>query len=350
MDRATFSAERILIVRLGAIGDVINSTVLVSHLRELYPRAFIAWAVHPVAAPLLEGHPGLDEVVVIPREWFPWHLGKVRDVLAPRRFDLAIDLQKLAKSGLVAWLSGARVRIGYDRHRAKELSWLLSTHRLASRDPQRHVVDQVMEFSSLLGLEAPKARWSLPIRDSDRRLARALGLPARRPHVVVCVGGSEPSKRWFAAGFARLLGELSRRLGVPVLLGGHSEVEKAFAEEIRGLTKAPYLDACGRGEIRDLLGLLEHAGLFIAGDTGPLHLAAAMRVPTIGLFGPQNSNRSGPYGFLRYTVTKRFPCSPCFRPRCPHGTTDCMRAIRFDDVMAVVDRLIQDRGLDILDR
>lgn len=344
MPTPVFPAQRILIVRLGAIGDVVNSTVLLNHLRDLYPEAFIAWAVHPLSAPMLEGHPGLDEIIVIQKSQFPRKLGELKRRLAPYRFDLAIDLQKLAKSALVAYLSGASVRIGYDFRRTKELSWLLHTHRIGRSDPQSHVVEQVLEFAKLLGVPDAKARWRLPITDADRAVANELGLTPERPHVAVCIGASEPSKRWFAPGFARLMDLLSAAGAVPVLLGGPSPDERALADDIRRLTRLPFKDAAGRGSLRSLLGLLEHAGAFVGSDTGPLHLAAAMGVPCVGLYGPQNPHRSGPYGSLDYTVFKGLPCAPCFAGHCPHGTVSCLRTIRADDVLANLQRLASERS------
>ncbi|MBI4858950.1 MAG: glycosyltransferase family 9 protein [Candidatus Riflebacteria bacterium] len=343
-------AERILIVRMGAIGDVVNATVVLNHLRRLYPRAFIAWAVHPPAAPVLDGHPGLDEAIVIPKDQFPWRLRELRRRLAPYRFDLAIDLQRLAKSALVAWLSGASIRVGFDPGRARELSWLLTNRTLSRQDPQSHVVDQLLEFPALLGVERPVADWTIPIRDADRGLARQLGLPAGSPHVVVFIGASEPAKRWFAPGFARLIEGLAARGAVPVLAGGPSSIERELAREIGALCRVPYLDAVAKGGLRELLGLFEGAGLFIGCDTGPMQLASAVGVPAVALFGAHNPRRSGPYRSLDYTVYKRLPCAPCFRPRCPHGTTDCMRAIRPADVLAMADRVAADRSLGIFRR
>ena len=347
MPEPIYPAERILIVRLGAIGDVVNSTVLLNHLRDLYPRAFIAWAVHPPAAPMLEGHPGLDEAIVIPKSQFPWKLGELRERLAKYRFDLAVDMQKLAKSALVAWLSGARVRIGYDYRRTKELSWLFHTATLGKSDPQSHVVDQVLEFARLMGVPEPKATWRLPVTDADRAVAREAGLPAERPHVVVSIGASEPSKRWFAPGFARLIELLHARGAAPVLIGGPGADETKLAGEIRALCRAPFRDVAGKGTVRSLLGFLEGAGAFVGSDTGPLHLAAAMGVPCVGVYGAQNPHRSGPYGFQDYTVFKGLPCSPCFDGHCPHGTTSCMRSIRAEDVMLSLDRIVRDRGARI---
>jgi heptosyltransferase-1 len=344
---ARIPAKRILIVRLGAIGDVVNSSALLGPLREVYPDAFIAWAVHPPASPMIAGLPGVDEVIVIPRDRFPWRLSELADTLRRYRFDLAIDLQKLAKSALVAWLSGAPVRLGYDFGRAKELSWMFSNRKLPRGDPQSHVVDQVLEFAAALGATAAPARFSIPIHDADRALARRVGLPAARPHIVLSIGASEVAKRWFAPGFARLIDSLAARGAAALLIGGPSDDERRLADEIRSLARAPFLDAAGQGGVRDLLGLLEHAGAFVGSDTGPLHLAAAMGIPTVGLYGPQNPSRSGPYGWVRYTVFKGLPCSPCFAGVCPHGTTSCMRSIRSEDVLASIDRLVADRALPV---
>lgn len=342
-------AKRILVVRLGAIGDVVNASCLLAPLRELYPSAHIAWAVHEAAASLLEGHPLLDQVVVLPRSWIPRQWRLIRQALAGVEADLALDLQKLAKSALVAWLSGARIRVGYDRTRAKELSWLVNTHLLPAGDRHSHVVDQVLEFATYLGAPRAAPRWNLAITETDRTFARGLGLPGTRPHVVVSLGSTEESKRWTPPGFARLLDQLSQRGAVAVLSGGPSPAEQHLAAQVRGLARSPFVDATRSTRLRDLLGLFEGAGAFVGGDTGPLHLAAALGVPTVGIYGAQNWNRSGPYGQIDHVVHAGLPCAPCFAGRCPQGTTACMRLVRAEDVMTSLESLCRVRRVAIFE-
>ena len=329
------TGPRILIVRLGAIGDVINSTVLLYNLRKHWPDAFIAWAVHPLSAPMLEGNPDLDMVLVIDRKDIPLGFHRIRALLKPLKFDFAIDLQKLFKSAMITWLSGAPRRLGYDISRAKELSWLLTNQKLSPRDPQRHVVDQVMEFSELLGLDSPEVGWSVPVHDGDRTLARELLEGVEKPVALLGIGASEKIKRWTADGFAQVAIRLRDHLGYhPLILCGPSAEERALSASIQERVTGRLDSSEGRGPLRQILGLMERAQLFVGGDTGPLHLAAAMSVPTIGLYGAQNPDRSGPYGWRDRVVFKSLPCSPCMKSTCHLGTIACMTEMTAEDVIA----------------
>lgn len=335
------TGPRILIVRLGAIGDVINSTVLLHNLRRQHPDAFIAWAVHPLAAPMIQGNPDLDEVLVIPRDDVPWGLLRWGKRLAQYRFDIAIDMQKLFKSGLLTWLSGAPRRLGYDRGRAKELSWLLTTEKLERNDPRRHVVDQVLEFATALGIQGPEAKWSLPVHEADRVMTNDLLRDHPGRVALVCLGASEEIKRWYPDRFTEVIEGLHARHGLTsVLVAGKAPVELAMVEAVKKACRVPLIDSAGRGGFRQLLGLMERARLFIGGDTGPLHLAAAFGVPTVGLYGPQDPRRSGPYGFQDDVVFKRLACAPCMKSTCRFGTIQCMKDITAADVLASADRLL----------
>ncbi|MEE2939600.1 MAG: glycosyltransferase family 9 protein, partial [Planctomycetota bacterium] len=162
MTARSAAPDRVLIVRLGAIGDVANALVVANALRDARPACFIGWAVHPLSAPLVEGHPAIDKVHVWPRGTGAAGLRALRREVVAEGYDVAIDLQRLQKSSLVARLSGAPRVLGFDRARAKELSWIWTRERIESGPRREHMVHQYMRFPRLLGLADAPPRRSLP--------------------------------------------------------------------------------------------------------------------------------------------------------------------------------------------
>ncbi len=294
-------APRVLVVRTGAIGDVVNALVFAAALRDARPRAHIGWVAHPLVAPLLSRNPAVDTVHIWPRGGGVagvWRL--VREVRASR-YELAVDLQRLQKSALVARLSGAPRVLGYDRGRTKEASHVWTRERVAPGDPRAHMVDQYLEFARHLGVPAEAPRWPLPPLEGARERALALLAPlAGAPFVALNLGASKPPNRWPPAHFAGLADLLAQQDGAAgrapaiVLTGGPGD--RAAADEVLGATTAVTLDLVGRTGLLELAAVLEEAALVVSGDTGPMHVAAAVGATVVALFGPADAQRTGPYG------------------------------------------------------
>lgn len=285
----------ILVVRLGAIGDVTNALVFAEAVRSHAPDTRIGWVVHPLASPLVEGHPAVDRVHLLPRERPGSSWRRLRRELLAERYDLAADLQRLAKSALLARLSGAPRVLGYDRRRAKELSWLLTRERIPPGDPRAHMVEQYLEFARHLGVPDPVPRHRLPEDPeaeawAEERVEAWGGAP-----LVLAIGASKPPNRWPA----RRWGELARTLAaedeVPLVLsGGPDDVEAGRA--VRAVAGETVHDLVGRTDLRRLVALLGRARLVVSADSGPMHLAAARSRPVVALFGPADPRRTGPWG------------------------------------------------------
>jgi len=328
---------RILVVRLGAIGDVVNTLPAVTALRRGMPDATIHWAVERKSEPLLRGHPAIDRAVVFPREDGPaaWiaFVRRLRD----GRYDLAIDFQRTAKSALLAASSGARVRLGFDRARSKEFSWWLATHRLPARPRTGTLLEQYLEFPAWLGVADEKVVFGLRASAEDRAWAASLE-PRDVPWAVLHVGASKPANRWSPGRFASLAGRIRTELGLAVVLVGGAE-DRSRAERIESeAAPAPY-SLVGETSLPRLIAVLERAAVVVSCDSGPLHLAVALGRPVVGLYGAANPRRTGPWGPRASVVRGRVWCSPCRRRSCFH--MDCMRALDTDSVMAAVrERLV----------
>src|SRR6266404_3254153 len=298
------AAERILIVLLGAIGDVTRALPLAMRLRAAYPQARIAWAVEPAAAPLLENHPALDERLVFARAGgaaaFLRFLRRVR----AGRFDLVVDLQRHLKSGFVSVASRAPVRIGFHRRNSKELNWLFNTHTIAPVDERGWKLEQYQRFAALLELPEEAPRFGITLRSDEE--ARVDALNARGMDTVI-LGGADA---------------------------------RPIAAATAALARRPPLDLSGQTSLREVYGVLARARLAIGPDSGPMHLAAAAGTPVVSLWGATTPARSAPFRSEDFVLVGRVPCAPCYRRRCPIGR-QCMQAITPARVLAQVSRILE---------
>src|SRR5579884_1191840 len=218
------TAMRVLIVLPGALGDVVRALPLLGRLRRAWPQAWIAWAVEPLSAPLLAGHPWLDETLVFSRNrglraFLPF-LVRVRR----GRFDVALDLGRGAKSALIARASGAPERLGFGRRDGREGGWLLATRRLPPQAPARPKLEHFLAFGDALGLPPVPVAFGLAPTPAEAEEAAALTAALPRPLVAACVGSSCPSRLWFPERTAALLDQLGTGA---VLLG--TAADAAFA-------------------------------------------------------------------------------------------------------------------------
>ena len=339
---------RVLLVRLSAIGDCLHAAPVAVAIRRAHPDAFIGWAIQEPAATLLRDCPGVDRFHIYPRkgrgiasrlEAF----GRFRRDLRSCRYDAAIDVQGLTKSGLVAWWSGARKRVGFRGGPAmgsRELNAMFMNRRFAVDPEVTHVVDRnlaLVRASGLAGRETPIAEWRLP----DYGEPEALGFLERHGlgaggYGVVSPGTIWRTKRWPPTHFSAAVRRLGRERALPVVVVWAGEEERRVAETIVGdagnerrVLLAPPTD------LRELATLLRHAALFLGCDSGPAHLAAALDVPCVSVFGPTDPLRNGPYGRRSGSVRldRRLECQPCWRRTCSRGDFACMERLDVDRVV-----------------
>jgi ADP-heptose:LPS heptosyltransferase len=311
----------ICLVKLGAIGDVVNTLPLVHRLRRGRPDARISWVIAPLAHALLEGHPEVDEFLVLDvkrRTSWPSFLRELRS----REFELVIDLQRILKSGLVTRLSGAPRRLGFDRARCKELSWLFTNERLATNASPGVTVAQYLEFADHLGLPDCEPVWNLPFT------------PWSGPPPALClgVGASKSANLWPVERWAELVRRLVEGRGCPAvpperiaLCGGPQD--RAATDALLTRVPAGLLDTVGRLSLKQSAGLIAASELFIGGDTGPLHIAVAVGTPVAALFGAADPLRTGPYLRPQSVIYRPADCSPCRQRDCTIAGHPCMRGI-----------------------
>ena len=276
--------RRFLVVRLSALGDAVCSLPAAAALKAGFPGCHVTWAVDPRFAGVVECCGAVDEVVRITSR-----LARV-----PGRFDAALDLQGLLKSGLVIARARAGEKVGY--HWQREGSGLFS--RRVPPDPTSvHVVDQYVDVARALGGVADRAEFALTPKHEDvlavRRKLKARGVVGR--FALVNAGAGWASKRWPPERFAALIDRVAAEAGVPaVMLGGKADA--AIAEEVVGRCASPPASLVGETSVRELVALVRLASVHVGGDTGSTHLAAALDVPAVGLYGLTRPERSCPYG------------------------------------------------------
>jgi len=291
------SSPRILIVRLSAIGDVIHGIPVLNALRKAFPKAHLGWVVEERAARLLEDHPALDQLITVPRGWLksPRAVLRLRRQLHAAAFDVTIDVQGLTKSAMAAWLSGAKRRIGFDGAKGRELSRQLNTELVSST--AEHIIDCNLELLQPLGITSPEVQFNLPEKAQDRmiaeRLIRRVGL--ENGFALINPGAGWPSKLWPAERFAEVAQHLGRTWHLPSVVVWGGKQEQALAHKVVANSQG-YAWEAPPTSLLELAALARRARLFLAADTGPLHLAVAVGAPCIGLFGPMPAKRNGPYG------------------------------------------------------
>ena len=309
----TTPAPRIAIVKLSALGDVIHALPVARALRAAMPDAHLTWVVEAREYAILRDHPDLDSVVPVDtRLWrrLIWRpegarqvLGKVGRLQARIRraaFDVAIDLQGLMKSGLLTAYTSAPVRIGFSAARCRErLNVLFTNRRVTPPAAARHVVEQYLSLLAPLGISAPSPQFIIPVpSDADRRMEEWLvkeGIKRGDRLVAINPGAGKPEKRWSVSSFHALADRLATEAAARILVLWGPD-ESHMAREIALGLPGSSVFLAPPTDLGELTALLRRCRLMIANDTGPLHLAAALGTPSLGLFGPTSAVRNGPYG------------------------------------------------------
>ena len=352
----TTRSPRILIVRLSAIGDVIHVLPAFAALRAAYPRAHIGWVIEDSGAELLRGLRGLDALHIVPRQ--AWRRrrrslpGRLLDVLALSRelragaYDVAIDFQGLTKSGVAAWLSRAPVRIGYGDGDGRELNKLFTNRQIVPDEARVHVIDRNAALLTPLGIEDRVGPhfplvWDETDAQPMRDFVQSLSLGAGKRVAMLNPGAGWVTKRWGPERFGALAKRLVAEDGFRVVAAWSGGEEEQMARRI--------IQAAGNGAqlappttLRQLAALLDQTDVLVSSDTGPMHLAVALGVPTVALFGPSDARRNGPYAPPGRTrvVSAGVSCSPCWLSEgCPYGIR-CMKEISVDEVLQAVRELM----------
>ncbi|HEY0702362.1 MAG TPA: glycosyltransferase family 9 protein [Candidatus Acidoferrales bacterium] len=284
--------QRFLLLRLGSLGDIVHALPAASALRDTFPESRIDWAVEPKWVRLLEGNPDLNTIVKVDRKTADG-LGAAVQQLRAAKYTCAIDFQGLYKSSLLAFASGAPRRIGFRRTYAREgfASWFY-TDRLNPRGA--HKVEHNLTLAEAAGARRLPPRFPIVVRPEDEALISAeLARRNVTDFFVLNPGGGWGSKCWPAERYGELHRKIFEQFGLRgVVSYGPGEDDLAQAVIAAAGNSAPVAVPLDLGP---LMALLQRAQFVVSADTGPLHLAAALKAPVVGLFGPTDPARNGPY-------------------------------------------------------
>jgi heptosyltransferase-2 len=347
--------RRMLVRCTNWIGDLVMISPALEALRRRFPGARIEAVATPAVADALRGNPALDEVIVFDRHGADRGLAgllRMARRLRPRRYDVAVLFPKSFGTALMARLAGAPVRIGLA---GDGRSWLLT-------DPvpwkggiaERHHMDLFTEVARAAGCDVRDPAPSFPLGQKEREWAGSFleeeGAGRFALMIALHLGASKPARAWHRDRFARAAGEIAERHDAGVLiLGGPGDREEAAPVADRLGERA--INTCGRSTIRQMAALIARCRLFLGNDSGPMHVAGALGVPIVAIFGPGDPDRTAPRTPRGchapvITLTRRFPCSPCrqdFFRECypaPSGKPMCLESIHVEEAVAAADRIL----------
>lgn len=337
----------ILIVKLGAIGDVIHALPVAHALKSGFPDCRITWVVEKVSQELVSANQYVDETIVFdrPKRKMWKHIRAYAPdfitALRSRNFDLSLDLQGLFMSAAISRLSGASRRlVCYNAHEI--CGWM--GIRLNRPNRTKHMVEQYQDVVQALGINNPEIDFGLQISDEvvteTAALAKSAGLDMQQNYIVLAPGANRPNKRWPVDHFAVLTDKLFDDRLIPVIVGGLGD--DYFADEICKACIIPPIDLTGQTTLLQLADLIRHAKLVIGGDTGPVHLAAALHTPILMLLGPTDPKRNGPYGQDNAVLTVPYDCAGCRKRECRYGK-DCLASISPEVVYREAVKLLKKR-------
>ncbi len=334
---------RFLIIKLGSIGDIVHALPAVAALRNAWPQAEIQWLVEGRMAQLLEGSPVADKLLRLDRHSIRRVDGGGAMPIAAlfrARFDAAIDFQGLLKSALLAFLSRAPLRIGFARSCVREASAeLFYNCRVTPAPALGHVIELNAALVEPLGARMREVSFPLVALSQDESyIAERLAEHGLSHFIVVNPGAGWRSKLWPVERYSELIELVYTRLKLPsVVVAGPGE-EELVRRLAAGLRRAPLCHF--PANIKQLLVLCRRALCFVGGETGPLHIAAAVGTPVVGIYGPTDPIRYGPFGPGHSVIWRGIDCSPCHSRVCPIKTNECLD-IPAERVFEMVERRLK---------
>ena len=347
--------NKILIIRLSGMGDVIYTLPLLSALRSKYGSKHIAWLVSSKAKDVVAGHPLIDEVIVFERE--KGIVGAIKAIkeLRKRKYDLVLDPQSQLRSGLFAFLGAIPVRMGFARGVSKEPGFIFMNERVSPLGNERHNVDRDLGFARHLGIERGRVEFNLKIETADSKFADSYlaesCVKKNEKLVGFSIACSMQNRKWSNKNWAQLNNEIALKENIrTVILWGPGEEQDMKA--IISLSKERALSA-PKTNIKQLAAIIKKCSLIIGNDSGPLHLAVALGIPVIGLCGPTDPEITGPYGNGNISIRKNLTVLPCYvseknSSRCKKFRSclekTCIELITVKDVVSAFKRITNEYG------
>jgi len=334
--------NKILIRGTNWIGDAIMTLPAVASIRATYPKAHLAILVKSLVADVYRLFSGADEIIIYEKKFdSPPGVLHLARRLKKEKFDLAILLQNAIEAAIIALAAGIPLRAGYD----SDGRGLLLTHRIRRTEEIKkiHQVDYYLEMVKALGCVSVHREMNLETRIniSEARDVWDKYLPGFRKDLIGIAPGATygAAKRWFPERFSQVADQLNEEFSTRgIILGGKGDTETA--NQVKKLSNSKLVNLAGETNLREAIYLISQCRLFISNDSGLMHIAGALNIPTVAIFGSTNPVTTSPVGKRSVVVRKEISCSPCLKKTCP---TDfrCMKEISVDDVFNVAKNLFQ---------
>lgn len=334
--------QKILILKPSSLGDVLQALPVLRLLRLRFPHAAIDWWVDTASISLLEGDPDLRRAIPFERQALgQWRglRGFARSLLQMRqeRYDWVIDLQGLARSAVVSWIANGALTVGVDDPREGAAAFY--DHRVARPGPRVHAVDWYLRVLEILQVPVHRRFEWLPPRPAVAEQVRNRWPVAGRRWVCIQPGARWWNKRWPIEHFQTVLRQLSARQPELhfAILGGSSDIP--LGASLSSVVPDRTVDLTGQTTLAEMIEWLRCSELMLTNDTGPMHAAAALGLPVVGLFGPTDPRRTGPYGQEASSLILPLECVPCLKQRCTHPRSlACLRELRPEWVVQRVEQ------------
>ncbi len=355
------AGPRILIVRLSAFGDCLHTVPALVALRRKFPKAHIGWAIEKLPHSVLSGHPMVDTFHIFPRQSFKLGNSKIMDGmrdlrafrrdLALQKYDVAIDFQGLTKSGLVAWWSRAKRRIGFKGEDSREFNLVFANERVRPPEEAVHVVEKNLALLKTMGIELPeKPEWAMPDYSPEvmsmRPFLEKCGLTGEK-YSVKKYAIVNPGATWFTKRYPpELFGEVAKGLAathnLPVVVTWAGDEELKAAQTIVSIAGGPEkrIFLAPKTNLRELAALTTTAALFVSNDTGPLHLAVALKIHTVAIFGATDPLRNGAFGSGHRVQTGGVDCHPCWKTTCERHDRACLTWVKPSAVLESCEHIL----------
>ncbi len=326
----------ILIILMGALGDVVRGLSVVDAIKSFRPGSRITWLVEPACAGIVRLHPLIDRVVVFNRkEWRKGFLSAFREIRS-EKYDITLDMQRHSKSGLFSWVSRSPRRTGFHRRDSKEGNWLFNTEYVPYQGDDIPKAQHYLTFLDRVGIPRLVQHRSALQQITIGTLEPSYREMLPSQYVALVLGSSWESKDWPEEGYRQLISRLLELPTISVALLG-DKTKAAMGERLAlEANSARVVNLAGKTDLNSLVGVLNDASVVVGPDSGPGHISGSVGTPHITLFGPTPVKRNAPTGSEELTLSSNVGCAPCRRRVCPGLGGVCMKLITADAVMEKV--------------
>ncbi len=325
---------KILIIKPSSLGDVIHALPFLKAVKDTFPDSQIDWVISKNLKGIIDDNPLINELITLDKD--SWknvkklpetlsELSSLRKTLRSKHYNMAVDLQGLLRSGLIVFSTPTTLKIGFED--AREGSRFFYDKKVPVNEAA-HAVDKCLEAAKAIGAKVDKAEFPLHISSAAKDQIKKL-IGDLKEYIVIVPSARWISKRWPAEYFASLI----TKLPIPCVISGNKE-DIEILQNTTNLSIGKIIDLCGKTDLKELTALLAGAKVVVTNDTGPMHIAAALDVPVVAIFGPTDPVKTGPYRWQTNRKLKVLKadvsCSPCRNRKCEELI--CLTRINVDKV------------------